>query len=843
MGIDFETASANVDALLAWAREHDEDLTRNEATTRLQLIDRLLIDCLGWSREQVVAEDRLEGTYADYVLGRPARKLIVEAKREGLYFTLPAGFTRRVCKISTILAQNAALHDALRQAIAYANERGVGLAAVCNGHQLVAVVASRQDGVSPLDGRALVLPSLQELRSHFRFFWDNLSQSGVEVFNLYRTLRGEDVPAPPEKLSRLIPNFPGYRIRNTLQVDLQILGELFLEDLAHSEDLEDDFLRETYCPSGALSQYALVSKDILRARYSALFEQEVSMTSAPVAAKDGLSAELSADILAASLSRRPIVLLGDVGVGKTMFIRRFIRIDARDVLEDRAVVLYVDFRAEPAVARELSAHVHRSLTRQLLDKYHIDVEERNFVQGVYHGDLQRFDRGIYGDLKELDPQAYARQRVNFLEERISDADSHLKACLHHISSAQNRQIVLFLDNIDQRPADFQDDVFVMAQAMSANWPVTVFVSLRPSTFFLSRSKGSLSAYQPRVFTIAPPRVDLVIKRRVRFAVDQLHQTGRLSWFPDSISLQADVLEKYLAALLHSFDTNEELVEFIDNVSGGNVRRALDFVGTFIGSGHVDTEKIIDIVESTGSYVVTVHEFLRAVIFGDFEYYDPQASPIANVFDISTPDVREHFLIPLLLSEVELQGEKRGEEGFVPLDDVYRVAQDLGFTSYQVKFALDRAFGKHLLEMAPRFEGPDAAASCRITTIGAYTVRRMVRFFTYVDAMRPTHLSWTRVIVNVYPTSATSPIVFVARNTFAITWTRLGTGSAKMNRCSTGAVSATTWAMTFGRWAEKSTQSIGLGSRPLIADRCSALGLATGASRQTPLQPPVLVPRP
>jgi hypothetical protein len=50
------------------------------------------------------------------------------------------------------------------------------------------------------------------------------------------------------------------------------------------------------------------------------------------------------------------------------------------------------------------------------------------------------------------------------------------------------------------------------------------------------------------------------------------------------------------------------------------------VTAFIGSGHVDAEKILEIAEEYGGNVIPIHEFMRAVIYGDFEHYDPEPSP-------------------------------------------------------------------------------------------------------------------------------------------------------------------------------------------------------------------------
>jgi len=158
------------------------------------------------------------------------------------------------------------------------------------------------------------------------------------------------------------------------------------------------------------------------------------------------------------------------------------------------------------------------------------------------------------------------------------------------------------------------------------------------------------------------------------------------------------------------------------------------VGAFVGSGHVNTQKILEVKAKTGGYTIPLHEFMRAVIYGDYEYYEPTASPIANLFDISTPDGREHFLQPIILAFVERTGKNGGEEGYVLLSSVQEFVQQLGFHPGQVEEALDRAYRKQLLEVSPKYAHGSSASRCRITTIGAYTFRRLPEFFVYVDAV-------------------------------------------------------------------------------------------------------------
>ena len=731
MAIDFEQGRSELDKLIKWSDEHDYSGHRNEADTRLQLIDQLLFDCLGWNREDCHAEERYDGKYTDYSLGSP-RRIIVEAKREGVYFELPAGFEKQICSLQTVFDGNDAIAAAVRQCLSYCLDRGAPLGAVCNGHQLVAFIGSRSDGVPPLDGQCLIFRSLEDMAGNFRAFWDNLSKPGVAVYTLISTLKRDNVQPPPEKLSQRISDYPGFKNRNPFQTDLKILGELFIEDVVRAPQLEDEFLRHCYAPSGALSQHALISKQILQARYSSLFEKELGGPAIqPIQTKRGLSEELATDVLAASLKRRAIILLGDVGVGKTIFIRNLVKIVGREIFE-KAISLYIDFGKEPALAGDLENFVLRRCAAQLLKDHKIDIEENNFVRGVYHSELSRFSRGVYGPLAKTSPEAYVQKEIEFLHELIHDKAAHLRACLSHISKAHKRQIVVFLDNVDQRPIDFQERVFLIGQGLAEGWPATVFISLRPDTFYQSKTRGSLAAYQPRVFTIAPPRVDQVITLRLEFVLEQLRSTRTFQSLSSGVSVGSESLNDYIEVLLKSFRRSNDLIEFIDNLSGGNTRKALEFITAFIGSGHVNAEKILNVAGQAGSYVIPIHEFTRAVTYGDFEHYDPAASPIVNLFDISGPDGKEHFLLGNLLGFIQRSGD-RGAEGFVEASKIYDFCQSLGFIPSQIDFALGRARFKNLVETTPRFaEG--TPESYRITTAGAYSFKELPKEFSYVDAM-------------------------------------------------------------------------------------------------------------
>ncbi len=729
--LDYDTCLRNLGALANYYSQNVRD--RNEATTRLHLIDTVIFECLGWAKHDAYTEEPRDGEYTDYSFFAPRRIMILEAKREGDYFEIPATKTSLTYSIKSLCRGNPGLKQALDQVAGYCQTRGIPVGVFSNGHQLVAFIAVRDDGVAPMDGKCAVFPSLGFMVENFSELWNLLSRIGVEEKRLFSRLLGHEQPKPPEALCFRIGAYPGTKGRNVFQTDLQIISEVVIEDIIASKNLEQRFLQECYCPSGALSQHSLANRSLLTGRYVALFtEQRPGPTPVPAVTRQGITSDFTADCL----SQRPILLIGDVGVGKTTFIKRLINVDAADVFSE-AISIYIDLGSQATLSSDLRHFVTDEVWRQLERSHNVDIEEEGFVRGVYHSDLARFRKGIYGRLREPHPDEYALKEIEFLEQRMKDRPEHLRASLEHLSKARKKQIVVFLDNADQRADTVQDAAFLIAQELAQHWPTLVYVALRPETFHRSVQSGALSGYHPKAFTISPPRTDRLLENRLEFALKLTQQELPLPFLQKNAVERLSQLRTILQSFLASIKQNEELIECIDNIAGGNMRVVLNLVRGFFGSGHVDVQEIVRNTTPRNPYIVSVHQFLRAAIYGDAVYYDPRRSPVANLFDVSTRDSKEHFVLPVLLGVLRHGVGGQGQQGFVDTGSLYQVMQSVGFTPDQIDFALVRAFRKKLIE-TPASEVPQVAQamprSFRITTIGLYHVDRLPRMFTYVDAM-------------------------------------------------------------------------------------------------------------
>ncbi len=712
----------------------------NEAETRFQIIDRIIVECLGWPRESIRLEQAHERTYDDYELGEP-RCVIWEAKRENRTFELPADPQGDIVKdLSSIMALDDEASEAIRQVQGYCSSRGVELAVATNGHQLIAFLATRNDGTAPLEGRCLVIDGYEKLQEHFPRVWQMLSPAGVAERRLNRLLNVGEEQALPHKMSSLLANYPQYRYPSELQYSLRTLSELLLIDVVDQEETERKFYEQCYCQSGALSQHALVSRRMLATRYSSLFPQnEQAPNVSPVQIgpdKPSFTPKLTTEAVA----QRPIVLIGDVGVGKTSFLKHLMYISAFEEFQ-KAIYIYIDLGSQGALSDDLNEFVLNEIEDQLYSDHNVDVRENMFVRGVYHLEISRFKSGIFSPLRDENPEIYNQKLIEFLQEQTKYRDRHLKKAISHIARGREKQVVFVLDNADQRDDELQQSAFIIAQNLAKDWDAAVFIAVRPQTFYKSKQTGPLTAYAHRVFTIAPPRVDQVIEKRLTFALDMAEGRVPIERL-ENIKLQLVNIVTFLKALRYSLTNNPALVEFLSNITAGNIRAVVEFVAKFIGSANVNARKIIEIMEKRKDYIIPVHEFWKAALLGEYSYYDPQSSLALNLFDIGNANPNEHFLVPMILGYLNLDGDHRSKEGFVSSNDILVEMQEWGFTPEATKAALRRVNNKKLLETPQRVtfdedEGGlfgDMPDCFRISTIGAYHLLRWITDFAYQDAM-------------------------------------------------------------------------------------------------------------
>jgi len=373
--------------------------------------------------------------------------------------------------------------------------------------------------ISPLDGECFVFDGYKSYIDNFSVLWSFLSPEGIFENRVARDLSQLRNPRIPPKASFTIAEPKKYRYRNPFKENLRMLAATLLEDIEENPAVKPSFYRECYVPIDANNKHLLLSKKLIAARYARVSDDGGAPSSFQSAASLDAKGnfQINDPALVATLSARPIVVVGDVGVGKTSFFENsFEHLDVSE--RANTYFIHVNLGIKANLRNDIKAFVIEEISRVLKQQYGIDSDAMDFAKSIYHADLADFDKSVRGAMKGVDEAAYQKDRIEFLKEKVATKDNHLHASLGHLAHGRNKQIILVLDNADQRDFEVQQQAFLIAQELAATRNLLVFVSLRPSTFYLSKTTGALSGYQNRILTIAPPPADEVMERRIAFAL-------------------------------------------------------------------------------------------------------------------------------------------------------------------------------------------------------------------------------------------------------------------------------------------------------------------------------------
>lgn len=200
--------------------------------------------------------------------------------------------------------------------------------------------------------------------------------------------------------------------------------------------------------------------------------------------------------------------------------------------------------------------------------------------------------------------------------------------------------------------------------------------------------------------------------------------------------------EFLRATLRSIRKNEEIRQFLSNITGGNTRAVIELITSFCGSPNVEAEKIIALERAYGDYLVPLHEFTKHALLGEYAYFNPHSSLVAcNVFDVTAADPREHFLSCLLVSYLTSNIGTRDNDGFVSGDTIVSEMLRHNFLEEQTVATLRRLAQKRLVETphahfrevaVPEKDNPKQFYF-RATTVGVYHVRYWAGSFAFLDA--------------------------------------------------------------------------------------------------------------
>ncbi|MEQ9073674.1 MAG: hypothetical protein RLP09_07420 [Sandaracinaceae bacterium] len=715
--------------------EHEQgtliSTTATESDTRAKLVTRILTRVLGWPEPQIDRETVTNSGYIDYVLKAPNPLLLVEAKRVGKTFVFPAEKKRRRYALSGLRSEKSGVGKAVRQVRQYADDQGVEYACASNGTQWIIFRAITR-GAPWSKGKGVVFRNLHDIYENFTEFWNLISFEAVGM----QSLRAEFArdATPRLEFRRPIASLPwgdAKEARNPLSNQLQPIVNAFFKDLTGVD--QDSLLERCYVHDRRVEGLVDQVQDVVLDTIPNFAANAGFQDLAESRERSGALDSEFRRAVALGQYGTTVLLLGGVGCGKTTFIHRFLRLTARDLLADRCVWFSVPFTEAPVSSEEFGEYARRSILTSLRERYPELVPKKlTQLRQIYDDEITELRSGVwelYDDRERRDREA------RFLEERVASAH-HCDAVLKHLRRS-GRAIAIVLDNIDQRLPDEQVRVFLLGHELCRALDAIVMVALREESYFRADQAGAFNAYHNLRYHIASPDPRKVLIRRIDYTTrlfrrgeaDLREATGSLT------SFDTHALSTIFRLVRSSVTDNPAIVNFIDAMGGGDTRAALDMFNTFMVSGATHFTRMLEQTRIGRGWTIAEHEFVKAVMLGDYQFYRGDRSEVLNLFEISgSPRASNLTCLRVLYYLRKRQGELHAEgPGFVNLLELSRAFEDTFGSSDDLHFHLIRLIQKRLVETDNRqVEGLVSVKSIAATRKGLYYINTLAGRFQYLQ---------------------------------------------------------------------------------------------------------------
>ena len=163
-----------------------------------------------------------------------------------------------------------------------------------------------------------------------------------------------------------------------------------------------------------------------------------------------------------------MLLIGNVGSGKTTFIRYFKKVfleDKYSSLAQQCDWAFINMNYAPITGNEIYDWIKKSVIEMLQDN-HQDVQfsDWNVISQIFRKEIKDFETGI-GVLLKNDSIEYRKELYKQLKDRLSDSTEYLKALLRYLKEYQRTLPIVVLDNCDKRNKDEQLLMFQVAEWM------------------------------------------------------------------------------------------------------------------------------------------------------------------------------------------------------------------------------------------------------------------------------------------------------------------------------------------------------------------------------------------
>ncbi|NVK52509.1 MAG: hypothetical protein HWD85_06205 [Flavobacteriaceae bacterium] len=534
---------------------------------------------------------------------------------------------------------------------------------ISNGRQFIISQFVNTNGGNWRENNAIIFNGLDDIENRFIEFYELLSYESV-------VNSGKIVIKEKKEFERKLIQKSTLRrkrdklIRNDLSDKLITIIDAIFREINYNEELDKNSLNECYVFNEDVEKHHSEMK-LMFSDSPPKFDERISKVRNTVNTQKAIEETMLAD---STILPNPIILIGGKGVGKTSFIKYFYNVSLNEKTKKKIPIVYIDFIKYNSIdlIKDTSYMFREILDKLYEDHPSLNLENYNILKRIYKKEIkQKTEQGLWSIYRQK-PEILEEKINEFISEKLKEPISHLKAVSKYLINPSHKRLCVIFDNADQLDFKTQREAFLLSQSTYKLLNCIIMVSLREGYYFQWKDKPPFDAFQPNLFHITAPSYREVLRKRVKYVLDNFSFQGtegnvnNLHFIFSDKSQAAFFKNLYKTIFGHQ---NSQILSFLEQTSYPNIRLGLEKFNSFLISGHTKVESYM----TKDYYKIPVWEFVKSVALESSYYYLSSKNKLFNLFYPSKNN-QNHFIKLRILHYLKNEVESTSySEYYVPTE--------------------------------------------------------------------------------------------------------------------------------------------------------------------------------
>lgn len=402
---------------------------------------------------------------------------------------------------------------------------------------------------------------------------------------------------------------------------------------------------------------------------------------------DGLIEKLSEKVINKQEAYSLMLLIGNVGSGKTTFIRYF-----KDVilegnhkeLASKCEWIFINMNTAPVYREEIYDWIQKSIIQQIKEELKdIDIDNIETIKKIFRREVNTFDKGI-GSLLKTEPIEYNKELYKTLRELINNTGTYLTSLLFFVKENYAKIPIIVLDNCDKRNKDDQLLMFEVSQWLRTQFKCIVILPMRDTTYDIYKHVPPLDTIvRDLVFRIDPPDLLKVLQARLDYII-RITDLSSDTYVLDNnmkVAIKRGELIEYLKLIMSAIRADRWISDIFYRLTNKNIRNGIQLFEDFCKSGHMKTNDILSIRMFGEEASIPSYKFMNVILRKNRRYYNGEESYFANVFSSDYDDgFPDPFIRLDILNWLQIMRKHEGpnkEKGLFKISTLERDLQIYG----------------------------------------------------------------------------------------------------------------------------------------------------------------------